>query len=332
MMEQTTVMILLLIFLAYLFDFTNGFHDAGNAIATIVATGVLTPRQAVCWAAFFNFIAFMFFNMMVAKTIGHGLVDPEILDDTLLFATLVGAIVWNLATWYFGLPSSSSHALVGALAGAALAKGGFAVLKYAGLLKVMFGIVLSPLFGLLASLLLTLLVYRLTSRMTSSRLKRYFGHLQLLSSAFLSLTHGGNDAQKTMGIIASILYAHGLITGAFYIPFWVIISCHAVISLGTLLGGWRIVHTMAYKITKLNRLRATCAETAAAAVIYAATDMGVPVSTTHTVTGAIAGVGLARAWHGTDWTVIKRIIWAWALTLPMTALIAAGIYGLLLMI
>lgn len=321
-MDQGMMMLLLLIFLAYIFDFTNGFHDAGNSIATIVATGILTPKQAVFWAAFFNFIAFMFFNMMVAKTIGSGLVEPSILDDRLIFATLVGAIVWNMATWYFGLPSSSSHALVGALSGAALAKAGFFVLKYVGLLKVILGIVISPVLGLLVSLFLM----RLLRCFSAHRAQPYFSYLQLCSSAFLSLTHGGNDAQKTMGIIASILYAHGLLNGPFYIPLWVIISCHAVISLGTLLGGWRIVHTMAYKISKLDMPRATCAETAAASVIYAATDLGVPVSTTHTVTGAIAGVGMTSTFSALDWMLLRRILWAWLLTLPMTALIAALIY------
>ena len=253
-MDHNSFFILSIILLAYCFDFINGFHDAANSIATIVTTGVLTPRQAVLWAAFFNFIAFIFFNLMVAKTIGNGLIDPSIIDANLIFAGLIGAIVWNLITWFLGLPSSSSHALIGGLAGAALTTAGISSLKLSGFIKVAIGIFISPLAGILAGLALTFVFTRLARNSNEKKKVRLFKSFQLASSAFLSLTHGGNDAQKTMGVIAVLLFSSSWLDGPFYVPFWVVISCHAMISLGTLTGGWRIVRTMGTKITPLNTL------------------------------------------------------------------------------
>ncbi len=322
-MDQGTLFILFVILIAYIFDFINGFHDAANSIATIVTTGVLTPLQAVLWAAFFNFVAFMFFNLMVANTIGQGLIDSSVLDAKLIFAALTGAIFWNLLTWYYGLPSSSSHALIGGLAGAAIVRGGFATLKLAGFVKVAIGIFLSPVLGLLLSLLLTYTLKRLLKNHNEQSLNKIFKGFQLLSSALLSLTHGGNDAQKTMGIIAVLLFSSAWLQGEFYVPFWVVISCHAVISLGTLAGGWRIVHTMGTKITKLNTMRGCAAETGAAAIIFAATEFGIPVSTTQTVTGAIAGVGLVQGTGGTHWPMVRVIFLSWVFTLPAAGIFAA---------
>lgn len=323
-MDMNMLFIILVIILAYFFDFINGFHDAANAIATIVTTGVLTPGQAVCWAAFFNFIAFLVFNLMVAKTIGAGLVDVHLVNTSFIFATLVAAISWNLITWFYALPSSSSHALIGGLAGAALVKGGFGALQYAGFIKVIIGILIVPLFGIAIGWLVH---YALMGIFHRSRIKKplsgLFKGLQLTSSAFLSLAHGGNDAQKTMGIIAVLLFSSGWLGTSFYIPFWVVLSCHAVISLGTLAGGWRIVHTMGSKITRLSTLDGTAAETGAAVMIFIATQSGVPVSTTHTVTGAITGVGLRKGASQVNWLTIRRIFLAWLLTIPMSAILSA---------
>ncbi len=329
-MDQHMMFIGLVILLAYAFDFINGFHDAANTIATIVTTGVLTPRQAVLWASFFNFIAFMFFSLMVAKTIGNGLIDPRIVDATLIFSALLGAIFWNLITWFFGLPSSSSHALIGGLAGAAVVKGGFVTLNSAGFIKVAIGMCISPILGIFAGLILTHLFSRLFYQAPEHKKMQWFKGLQLTSSALLSLTHGGNDAQKTMGIIAVLLFSSSWLSGPFYIPFWVVISCHAVISLGTLFGGWRIVRTVGTKITPLNPLRGCAAETGAAAIIFAATDFGIPVSTTQTVTGAIAGVGLFNGIHGTNWPMLRVIFLSWLLTIPTAGLIAGGLNGFML--
>jgi PiT family inorganic phosphate transporter len=324
-MGTGTSFIMFVIMIAFLFDFINGFHDAANSIATIVTTGVLTPRQAVIWAAFFNFIAFMVFSLMVAKTIGNGLIDTDIVDAHLIFAALIGAIFWNLATWYYGLPSSSSHALIGGLAGAAIAKGGIAALKPAGFIKVAIGIFVSPAVGLAFGFLLALLMGLLLNKYPEETLNKVFKGFQLASSALLSLTHGGNDAQKTMGIIAVLLFSSSLLGDTFYVPFWVIISCQTVISLGTLVGGWRIVHTMGTKITELNTMRGCAAETSAAIIIFAATECGIPVSTTHTVTGAIAGVGLNNGLKGAHWAVLRRIFLSWLLTIPAAGIIAAAI-------
>jgi len=322
-MDQGTLFIVCVIAMAYLFDFINGFHDAANSIATIVTTGVLTPLQAVLWAAFFNFIAFMFFNLMVANTIGNGLIDTHLIDAKLIFAALIGAISWNLCTWYFGLPSSSSHALIGGLAGAAIVRGGFTALKLTGFIKVALGIFITPVLGLVISLLLTYTLTRVLRNHSERTLNKVFKSFQLLSSAMLSLTHGGNDAQKTMGIIAVLLFASGWIEGAFHVPFWIVVSCHLVISLGTLAGGWRIVHTMGTKITKLNPLRGCTAESSAAAIIFASTELGIPVSTTQTVTGAIAGAGLAEGLAGTQWRMLRVIYISWLLTIPAASLVSA---------
>ena len=322
-MDQGTLFILSVIVIAYVFDFINGFHDAANAIATIVTTGVLTPRQAVLWAAFFSLIAFIFFNLMVAKTIGYDLIDPKIIDTKLIFSALIGAIFWNLLTWYYGLPSSSSHALIGGLAGAAIARGGIVTLKLSGFIKVAIGIFISPVLGLLLGLLFTYGLTRLLRHKNEHTLNRIFKGFQLASAALLSVTHSSNDAQKTMGIIAVLLYSNAWLHGTFYVPFWVVISCQAVISLGTLFGGWRIVNTMGTKITKLNTLRGCTAETSAAAIIFAATEFGVPVSTTQTVTGSIAGVGLVSGLGGTHWPMVKLILLSWVFTLPAAGTVAA---------
>ncbi|KTC84897.1 inorganic phosphate transporter [Legionella brunensis] len=324
-MTSDILFILSVIMVAFLFDFINGFHDAANSIATIVTTGVLTPRQAVFWAAFFNFIAFLIFNLMVAKTIGSGLIDTTIVDSQLIFSALIGAIFWNIVTWYYGLPSSSSHALIGGLAGAAVAKAGITSLKFSGFAKVIFGIFISPAVGLIMGFFLTFLFSLLLKNYSEEKLNRAFKGFQLASSALLSLTHGGNDAQKTMGIIAVLLFAAGWLGESFYVPFWVVISCHFVISLGTLAGGWRIVHTMGTKITELNTLRGCAAETGAAIMIFAATQYGIPVSTTHTVTGSIAGVGLINGITGTYWPVLRRIFLSWLFTIPAAAIVSAGI-------
>lgn len=322
-MEYSSIFILIVISLALIFDFTNGFHDAGNSIATIVATEVLTPLQAVIFAAFFNFIGFFIFKLAVATQIGTGLIQPNIISPYLIFVTLVSAISWNLITWYFGLPSSSSHGLIGSLAGAALVVGGIEGLELKGFIKIFYAILLSPILGMIIGLVLSLIISQLTKNNRQSTNYRWFKRFQLLSSAFLSLTHGGNDAQKTMGIIATLLYSSSWLGESFYIPFWVVLSCHLVIALGTLSGGWRIVHTMGKKITELNPLTGFCAETGAALVIFSATDFGVPISTTHTVTGAIAGVGFLQSFLGSQWPVIRKIILAWIFTIPITALIAA---------
>lgn len=324
-MDNNTLFILFVIFLAFIFDFINGFHDAANSIATIVTTGVLTPRQAVLWAAFFNFIAFLIFNLTVAKTIGSGLIDTDLVNARFILAALTGAIFWNLVTWYYGLPSSSSHALIGGMAGAAIAKGGVSSLKITGFAKVAAGIFISPVLGLVIGFALTHLLTTLLKHKSEAQLNNLFKGFQLFSSALLSLTHGGNDAQKTMGIIAILLFSASWISGEFYVPFWVVVSCHLVISLGTLAGGWRIINTMGTKITKLNTLKGCAAETGAAFTIFAATECGVPVSTTHTVTGAIAGVGLVNGFYGTHWKMLRRIFLSWLLTIPAAAMVAAAI-------
>ncbi|TAL64769.1 MAG: inorganic phosphate transporter [Legionella sp.] len=324
-MDYNTLFILFVILIAYVFDFINGFHDAANSIATIVTTGVLTPRQAVLWAAFFNFIAFLVFNLMVAKTIGSGLIDTSLVDATFILSALIGAIFWNLVTWYYGLPSSSSHALIGGLAGAAIAKGGVTSLKLAGFYKVAVGIFLSPILGLSIGFLITYCLKHLLKNKKEEQLNHWFKFFQLGSSALLSLTHGGNDAQKTMGIIAILIFSTSWIDGPFYIPFWVVISCHAVISLGTLAGGWRIVHTMGTKITHLNTMKGCAAETGAAITIFMATEFGVPVSTTHTVTGAITGVGIVNGVGGAHWKVLRRIFLSWLLTIPAAGMVSGAL-------
>lgn len=318
--------VIFVIFLAFVFDFINGFHDAGNAIATIVTTNVLTPRQAVLWAAFFNFIAFMVFNLMVAKTIGKGLIDPSLVTPELIFAALVGGIAWNLFTWYWGLPSSASHALIGGLAGAAVMKNGFGALVPAGFVKVFIGIVIAPVIGTLMGLFVMAYFSWLLDTKSERKHQKLFRRLQLLSSACLSLTHGGNDAQKTMGIIAVLLYSMSTSDTPFHIPFWVVLACHAVISLGTLFGGWRVVHTMGTQITTLSPKRGCAAETGSALLLFVATEAGIPMSTTQTVTGAIAGVGLYKGLKNLRLDMLMRIFLSWVFTIP-----AAGIVGGLIM-
>ncbi|MBA2650877.1 MAG: inorganic phosphate transporter [Tatlockia sp.] len=324
-MSSGTTFIVFVIFVAFTFDFINGFHDAANSIATIVTTGVLTPRQAVLWAAFFNLIAFMVFNLMVAKTIGSGLIDVSVIDPKLILSALIGAIFWNLVTWYYGLPSSSSHALIGGLAGAAIADAGIGALIPAGFIKVAIGIFVTPSVAIIIGFILTYLFSLLLRKYSEKKLKKLFNGFQLLSSAFLSLTHGGNDAQKTMGIIAVLLFSSNMLGDTFYIPFWVVISCQVVISLGTLFGGWRIVHTLGSKITELNSMRGCAAEAGAAVMIFLATEQGIPVSTTHTVTGSIAGVGLHTGMKSRHWLVLKRIFLSWLLTIPAAGIVAAAI-------
>lgn len=324
-MAWATLFILLVILTAFIFDFINGFHDAANSVATIIATGILTPRQAVLWAAFFNCIAFMVFNLMVAKTIGEGLVNTSIVEPHLIFAALLGAITLNLATWYYGLPSSSSHALIGGLAGAALIKGGLTSLKLSGFIKVAIGIFIAPVIGLVIGFSLSYFLNHLLKKQSRKVVNKAFKIFQLASSALLSLTHGGNDAQKTMGIIAVLLFSTSWIKGAFYIPFWVVISCQIVISLGTLAGGWRIINTMGTKITDLNPMRGCAAETGAALIIFVTTMWGVPVSTTHTLTGTLAGVGLTKGLKKTQRSVLMRIFASWLLVIPAAGLVAAAV-------
>jgi PiT family inorganic phosphate transporter len=323
-MDSAILLTLCALFFAYIFDFINGFHDAANSIATIVTTKVLTPRQAVLYAAFFNFISFLVFNLTVAKTIGSDLIDPSFVNPQFILAALIGAIVWNLITWYYGLPSSSSHALIGGLAGAGIAKGGFSSLQLSGFIKVIIGIFISPLLGLLIALILTYFFNKFLYNKMKIEFK-LFKIFQLGSSALLSLTHGSNDGQKTMGIIAIILFSSAWISGPFYVPFWVVISCQAAISLGTLAGGWRIVHTMGTQITKLDPLKGSAAETGAAVSLLIATQLGIPVSTTHTITGAIAGVGLIKGVSGPHWSVIRKIFFSWLITIPAAALVSAAL-------
>jgi inorganic phosphate transporter, PiT family len=317
-----------LILVALIFDFINGFHDAANSIATVVSTRVLSPGKAVIWAAFFNFVAAFTFGTAVAKTVGSEMVHIEIVTFAVIFGGLAGAIIWDLITWYFGLPTSSSHALFGGYAGAAVAKAGFAAIIPGGWTKTIVFIFLSPLVGLVLGLLIMVSIQWIFRWMPPSRVDRWFRRLQLLSAAFFSLNHGANDAQKTMGIIASVLYtAHYIDT--FSIPFWVVLSAHAAIGLGTLAGGWRIIHTMGSKITKLQPVGGFAAETSAAISLLIATRTGVPVSTTHAITGAIVGVGATRRLSAVRWGVAGRIVWAWVLTIPAAFTIAAATYSLL---
>jgi PiT family inorganic phosphate transporter len=315
----------LLIALALLFDFMNGFHDAANAIATVVSTGVLKPRTAVLMAAFFNFAAiFIFHQMTVASTVGKGIIDPDVVDQYVVFGALMGAIAWNIVTWYYGMPSSSSHALIGGLVGAALAKSGADVLVSGGLLKVALFIVLSPLLGFLIGSLMLLVVSWIFVRSTPRLADKMFRRLQLVSAAAYSLGHGGNDAQKTIGVIWMLLIAAGHVSASEIAPpSWVIVACYAGLSLGTLFGGWRIVKTMGQKITKLKPVGGFCAEAGGAATLFVATMFGVPVSTTHTITGAIAGVGSVQKMSAVHWGIAGKIIWTWIFTIPASALMAA---------
>ena len=323
-----TPFLIFLIGVALFFDFLNGLHDAANSIATIVSTRVLKPQYAVFWAAFFNFIAFLFFGLHVAKTVGSGIVAPALIDDFVILGALTGAIVWNVITWMGGIPSSSSHALIGGIVGAGMAKGGFNAVLWSGLTKTIAAIVLSPLTGFILALLLTLIVAWSFIKSTPVFADATFRKLQFLSASLYSLGHGGNDAQKTMGIIAVLLFSHGVGGGEFTVPFWVVLSCQIAMALGTLFGGWRIVHTMGSKITRLSPMQGFCAETAGAMTLFGATYLGIPVSTTHTITGAIVGVGASRRVSAVRWNIAKGIVTAWVITMPMSALIAALAYWL----
>lgn len=328
-MDPTLLILVFLVVVALAFDFLNGLHDAANSIATIVSTRVLSAKWAVIWAAFFNFIAFMFVGLGVAKTVGSGIIDPHIISDRLIFAALMGAISWNLITWWAAIPSSSSHALIGALVGASVAKvGGLGAVQWAGLGKTAAGIIVSPTIGFALALLLVLIVSWTFLKSSPFWADRVFRKLQFVSAAFYSLGHGGNDAQKTMGIIAALLFAHGATHQPGHIPFWVVITCQAAMGLGTLFGGWRIVHTMGSKITRLTPMQGFCAETGGAITLFIATHLGVPVSTTHTITGAIVGVGASRRVSAVRWGIAKNIVTAWIVTLPAAGLMAVAFYYL----
>jgi PiT family inorganic phosphate transporter len=325
--EASMAVVVLLVVLALAFDFMNGFHDAANSIATVVSTGVLKPHQAVVWAAAFNVLAIFVFQLKVATTIGKGTIDPGIVDHHVIFGALVGAITWNVVTWYYGIPSSSSHALIGGLVGAALAKAGPASLVLSGVMKTVAFIVVSPLLGFVLGSLLMVAVSHLFFRATPGRADRWFRRLQLVSAGLYSLGHGGNDAQKTIGLIWMLLIAAGIAQSAEPVPLWVIVACYLAIGLGTLFGGWRIVKTMGQKLTKLRPVGGFCAETGGALTLFLATTLGIPVSTTHTITGAIVGVGATRRVKGVRWGLASGIVWAWILTIPATALVAAAAYG-----
>jgi inorganic phosphate transporter, PiT family len=331
MPDLALLSVIAIVVLALVFDFTNGFHDAANSIATVVSTRVLTPKLAVIWAAFFNFVAFLVFQTAVANTVGK-IVDPDAVSEAVIFAGLVGAVAWNFITWWLGLPTSSSHALIGGFAGAGVAKAGFGVLDASSLEKTILFIPLSPLFGLSLGFLLMLASIWIFRRSTPARVDGLFRRLQLLSAAAFSLGHGGNDAQKTMGIIAALLVGAGYLqlepNGDLPVPLWVVLSAHAAIALGTLSGGWRIVKTLGQRITDLKPVGGFSAETAAAVSLYLATYLGIPVSTTHTITGAIVGVGATRRLSAVRWGVAGRIVWAWVLTIPAAAVIAAVTYAI----
>ena len=328
-MEPTLAFPLLvtLIGVALVFDFLNGLHDAANSIATVVSTRVLRPQYAVAWAAFFNFIAFLFFGLHVAETIGKGIVSADIIDPAVIFGALTGAIAWNVVTWLAGIPSSSSHALIGGLLGAGIAKGGLGVVVASGVTKTTVAIFLSPTIGMLVALSLVVITSWMFKRVGARMSDTIFRRLQLVSAAAYSLGHGANDAQKTMGIIAVLLFSQGYLGGEFSVPFWVVITCQAAMGLGTLMGGWRIVHTMGSKITRLTPHQGFCAETGGAIMLFSATALGIPVSTTHTITGCIMGVGAARRASAVRWGVAGNIVIAWIVTLPAAAGIAALAYG-----
>ncbi len=327
-LQMSLGVIITLVIVALLFDFMNGFHDAANSIATIVSTRVLKPHQAVIWAAAFNFLAYFLFELKVAGTIGKGTIDPSIVDHYLIFGALIGAIVWNIVTWYYGIPSSSSHALVGGLVGAAVAKAGFSSLISAGVLKIIAFIFIAPFLGFTIGSLMMVIVSWLCRNMSPSKVDKHFRRLQLVSAAGYSLGHGGNDAQKTIGIIWMLLIAAGVSKSGEHVPAWVVLSCYTAMGLGTMFGGWRIVKTMGNRITKLNQARGFCANSAGAMTLFFATALGIPVSTTHTITGAIAGVGSTRGARRVRWGVAGNIVWAWILTIPCSALIAAAAWWL----
>jgi PiT family inorganic phosphate transporter len=330
-MHNMIPFVIFIIVLALMFDFLNGFHDAANSIATIVSTRVLKPYWAVIWAAFFNFIAFLFFKLEVAGTIGTGLISPAIINPHLICAALFGAIIWNIVTWCYGLPSSSSHALIGGLLGAGLARSNwnFDVINITGISKVFAAIFLSPVLGFFLGVLLMFLIIRLSWRVPRRKADKIFRKLQLFSAALISLGHGGNDAQKTMGIIAVLLYSQGLLGSKFYVPIWIVITCNFVMALGTLFGGWKIVRTMGMRITKLKPVSGFCAETASALTLFVANRFGIPVSTTHTIAGSIFGVGSLINSSAVRWGIARRIVWAWIITVPAAAVMAVGFWWIL---
>jgi PiT family inorganic phosphate transporter len=331
-MDLNLIFVVFVVFVALAFDFTNGMHDAANSISTIVSTRVLTPKKAVLWAAVFNFVAFLIFGTAVAKTIGSGMINLKAVTEVVIFCGLVGAILWNLFTWRFGLPTSSSHALIGGYAGAAIANAGFGVIIFSGWSKTLIFMILAPLIGLVLGYFFKVASSWIAYKRSPALVSKWSRMLQLFSAALYSLGHGGNDAQKTMGIITSLLFSAGLINEFKIIPLWVVLSAHAAIALGTLSGGWRIVKTMGHKITKLQPIDGVCAETASALSIFSATYLGVPVSTTHVITGAISGVGSAKRLTAVRWNVTLRIVWAWLFTIPGAALLGASAFTLLRLI
>ena len=323
-MTTSLALVAFIILVALAFDYINGFHDAANSIATVVSTRVLTPFQAVVWAAVFNFVAAFGFGVSVARTVGKGVVEASVVDQWVILGGLLGAIAWNLITWYYGIPSSSSHALIGGFSGAAVAKAGFGALIATGLAKIAVFIVLAPVVGLVLGFILMTATTWIMRGFRPARADKLFRRLQLVSAAFYSLGHGTNDAQKTMGIIAILLFSSGYLGSEFYVPFWVILAAHAALAMGTLAGGWRIVHTMGMRLTKLRPVGGFCAETAGAVMLIGTAIGGIPVSTTHTITGSIMGVGAIQRLSAVRWGVAGRIIWAWILTIPLSALIAAA--------
>jgi len=333
MLSTSVILVIVIVGIALVFDYVNGFHDAANSIATVVTTRVLTPGQAVVWAAFFNFVAAFTFGTAVAKTIGSGLIDVTKVDSIVIMAGLLGAILWDLYTWYIGLPTSSSHALIGGYAGAAIVKAGFSVIVAEGWIKTLSFIVLAPLIGMILGAVFIVALYWLFRKKTLGQADKFFRRGQLLSAAAYSLGHGTNDAQKTMGIIAGVLFTHPslrqMVTasdGSLFIPFWIVLMAHTAIGLGTLSGGWRIIHTMGSKITKLKPMGGFAAELAGAVALFASAHLGIPVSTTHTITGAIVGVGSMRRLSAVRWNVAGRIVWAWILTIPASAIVSAVLY------
>jgi inorganic phosphate transporter, PiT family len=325
-MLESMAFVFFLVFIALVFDFLNGFHDSANSISTVVSTRVLSPKYAVLWAAFFNFVAAFLIGTEVANTVGRGIIHLDIVDNLLILSALGGAIIWNIVTWYYGLPSSSSHALIGGLIGAGIAKAGTSTLVWSGIIKTTAFIVLSPTIGLILGYFFMVLSLNLNRNSNMARSDKLYRKLQLVSAAVYSLGHGMNDAQKTMGIIAMALYSKGLLGHTFSIPFWIVIACYSVIALGTMFGGWRIVKTMGTKITKLRPIGGFSAEAAAACSIIGASIAGIPVSTTHTITGAIVGVGATTRLTAVRWGVAGNIVWAWLLTIPISAAISAIIY------
>jgi inorganic phosphate transporter, PiT family len=324
-LSVVTFTLAFLVLVALAFDFINGMHDSANSIATIVSTRVLKPQYAVLWAAFFNFVAFFVFETKVASTVGKGIISPELVTNAVVFGALMGAISWNLITWYFGIPSSSSHALIGGIVGAGVAKAGTSAVVWSGLSKTLYGIILSPVTGFVLGILMMLLVSWLFIRANPTFADGMFRKLQLVSSALYSLGHGSNDAQKTAGIISVLLLANN-VDKEFTVHWQVVFACYVVMGLGTMLGGWRIVHTMGSKITRLSPMQGACAETAGAITLFMATNLGVPVSTTHTITGSIVGVGAARRFSAVRWNVATGIVYAWIITIPATALLSAMFY------